>query len=90
MSAPSDLNPDLPVTSKAPPTFLVQAGDDNVDSIYNSVVYYSALRDAGVPVEMHLYAQGKHAFGLRPTQDPITRWPELFETWLHTIGMTSR
>jgi hypothetical protein len=46
-----------------------------------------ALKNAEVPVEMHLYAQGGHAFGLRPTECPITRWPELVETWLRTIGM---
>jgi acetyl esterase/lipase len=48
-----------------------------------------ALMRAGVPAEMHLYPQGKHAFGLRRTQDPITGWPELVETWLRTLGMTS-
>jgi hypothetical protein len=46
-----------------------------------------ALKNAGVPVEMHLYAQGGHAFGLRPTKFPASRWPELVETWLGTIGM---
>jgi acetyl esterase/lipase len=56
----------------------------------DSVVYSAALRNAGVPVEMHLYAEGKHSFGLRrPTQYPITRWPELFETWQRTIGLVS-
>ena len=49
-----------------------------------------ALKNAGVPVEMHLYAQGGHAFGLRRTQLPITRWPQLVETWLKTIGMISK
>ena len=81
------LMPDLPVTRQTPPTFLVQAENDDVDSVNNSLVYYIALMRAGVPVEMHLYAEGKHAFGLRRTQDPITSWPELMETWLRTIGM---
>ncbi len=81
------LNPSVPVTSYTPPTFLVQAEDDNVDSVKDSLVYYIALKDAGVPVEMHLYAQGHHAFGLRRTKYPITAWPDLVETWLHTIGM---
>lgn len=49
-----------------------------------------SLKNSGVPVEMHLYAEGKHAFGLRPSKFPITRWPELVETWLGTIGMISR
>jgi acetyl esterase/lipase len=82
------LNPDIHVTSQTPPTFLVQAEDDHVDSVYDSLSYYIALKKAGVPTEMHLFAQGNHAFGLRPTKFPITRWPQLVETWLTTIGMT--
>ncbi len=81
------LNPDVPVTRRTPPTFLLQAENDPVDSINNSLAYYIALKNARVPVEMHLYAEGGHAFGLRPTKFPITRWPELVETWLRTIGM---
>jgi len=84
-----ELNPNVPVTSNTPPTFIVQAQDDPVDPVENSLVYFMALKNAGVPVEMHLYAEGKHAFGLRRTEFPITRWPELVETWLQTIGMTS-
>ena len=81
------LNPDVPVTRRTPPTFLLQAENDPVDSVNNSLVYYVALKNAGVPAEMHLYAEGEHAFGLRRTKFPITRWPELVETWLRTIGI---
>jgi acetyl esterase/lipase len=81
------LNPEIPVTSQTPPTLLLQAEDDHVDSVYDSLAYYIALKKAGVPVEMHLYAEGGHAFGLRRTKYPITGWPELVETWLGTIGM---
>jgi acetyl esterase/lipase len=81
------LNPDIPVTRETPPTFLLQAEDDNVDDVNDSLAYYIALKNAGVPVEMHLYAQGRHAFGLRRTKFPITGWPQLVETWLGTIGM---
>jgi acetyl esterase/lipase len=83
------LNPDIRVTKQTPPTFLLQAEDDNVDGVNQSLAYYIALKDAGVPVEMHLYAQGGHAFGLRRTKLPITAWPQLVETWLETIGMIS-
>jgi acetyl esterase/lipase len=83
------LNPDIPVTSQTPPTFLLQAEDDHVDDVSDSLAYYIALKNAGVPVEMHLYAQGGHAFGLRRTKFPITGWPQLVETWLGTIGMIS-
>jgi acetyl esterase/lipase len=81
------LNPEVPVTSETPPTFLLQAEDDHVDSVYDSLAYYLALKQAGVSVEMHLYAQGGHAFGLRRTKFPITGWPQLVETWLGTIGI---
>jgi acetyl esterase/lipase len=84
------LNPDLHPTSQTPPTFLLQAEDDHIDSVYDSLSYYIALKKAGASAEMHLYAQGNHAFGLRPTKLPITGWPQLVETWLRTIGIISR
>jgi len=84
------LNPNVPVTSKTPPTFLLHAEDDDVDDVEQSLVYYIALKKAGVLVEMHLYAQGGHAFALRRTKFPITEWPRLVETWLGKIGMTSK
>jgi acetyl esterase/lipase len=82
-----ELNPLVPVGAQTPTTFLVQAEDDNVDGVKQALTYYIALKKAGVPVEMHLYAHGGHAFGLRPTKLPITHWPALVETWLGTIGV---
>lgn len=84
------LNPDVRISKQTPPTFLVQAEDDPVDPVENSLVYCAALRKAGVPAEMHVYVKGGHAFGLRRTEFPITEWPRLVETWLKTIGMTSK
>jgi acetyl esterase/lipase len=86
-SRPFQLNPYVPVTQATPPTFIVQAEDDPVDDVENSVVYYAALKRAGVPVEMHLFPHGGHAFGLRPTTLPITHWPTLVETWLVGLGV---
>lgn len=80
-------NENVPVSDQTPPTFLVQAEDDKVDGVEQSLVYFAALKDANVPVEMHLYAHGGHAFGLRPTKLPITHWPHLVEEWLVTIGV---
>jgi acetyl esterase/lipase len=85
-----ELNPDVPVTPETPPTFLLHAEDDPVDDVNHSLVYYAALKKAGVPVEMHLYATGGHAFGLRRTESPITGWPQLVEAWLGAIGTISR
>jgi acetyl esterase/lipase len=81
------LRPDIRVRPDTPPTFLLQAEDDPVDPVKHSLTYYAELQKAGVPVEMHLFAQGGHAFGLEPTPLPIGQWPVLVERWLHTIGM---
>ncbi len=87
-----ELNPDIRthITRQTSPTFLLQAEDDNVDYVTQALVYYTGLKEAGVPVEMHLYAHGGHAFGLRHTEQPITHWPDLVETWLGTIGMIAK
>jgi acetyl esterase/lipase len=82
------LNPDLHVTKNTPPTFLLQNEDDHVDNVNDALSYYIALRNAGVPTEMHLYPKGGHAFGLRRTKLPVTAWPQLVDTWLQSIGMT--
>jgi acetyl esterase/lipase len=82
-------NTDLHVTRTTPPTFILQAENDSVDGVTNSLSYYTALKDAGVPTELHLYPTGGHAFGLRHTALPITDWPRLVEIWLQAIGMTS-
>jgi acetyl esterase/lipase len=84
------LRPDIQIRADTPPTFLLQAQDDPVDPVQHSLTYYVALQKAGVPTEMHLYAQGGHAFGLRPSKLPIARWPQLVETWLGTIRMISK
>lgn len=80
-------NPDLHVTKQTPPTFLLHAQDDPVDSVENSLDYYALLQKAGVAAEMHIFAKGGHAFGLRPTDVPITRWPQLVDNWLTSIGV---
>jgi acetyl esterase/lipase len=80
-------NPDIRVTDRTPPTFLVHAYDDPLNPVENSRLYAAALRKAGVPAEIHLYAKGGHAFGLRRTALAATAWPELAEAWLKTIGV---
>jgi len=84
------LNPHIRVTSQTPPTFLLHATDDPVDPVENSLVYYAALQKAGVSAEMHLYAKGGHAFGLRPAPSVITQWPRLAADWLKTIGVIEK
>lgn len=81
------LNPNIPFTKESPPTFLLQAQDDPMDTVDYSLLYYIGLKKVGVPVEMHLYAHGGHGFGVRHTNAPITEWPHLVEKWFETINM---
>jgi len=83
-----ELKPWVKISAKAPPTLIIHAMDDPVDDIREPMAYALALNDAGVPVDLRLYAKGGHAFGMRPTADPITReWPGQLKQWLHNIGV---
>jgi acetyl esterase/lipase len=92
---PYELNKKLPVDGNTPPTFILQAGNDPIDPIQNSLVYYIALQKAKVHAEYHIYAEGGHAFGLNRTildnpnwnKLPIADWENLVERWLQTINM---
>lgn len=83
--ADGKVNPAVLPTAKTPPTFLVMAENDYTAHVENALVYFQALKDAKVPAEMHLFTQGGHGFGLRPTDLPISRWPALAQDWLRTI-----
>lgn len=73
------------VDSTTPPTFLLHAIDDPAVKVENSLVFFNALREQGVPVEMHLFERGKHGFGIRDAQGlPLAIWPEMMMNWVAT------
>jgi acetyl esterase/lipase len=80
------LAPELKVTSKTPPTFLAQTEDDGV-RVECSLFYYLALKNARVPAEMHLYPDGGHGYGLRPSAHSVSSWPRRAEEWLRALGV---
>lgn len=81
--------PEAVPSASTPPTFLLQAEDDPVHE-ENVLTYFQALKEAKVSAELHIFAQGGHGYGLRPTDLPITHWPVLAETWLRTIHVLSQ
>jgi len=74
------------VTKATPPVFLFHTQEDESVPLENSLMFYSALRAAGVPAEMHLFEKGPHGFGLRKDLGPASDWPRLFENWLRAYG----
>ena len=81
-------SPEQNVPDNAPPCFLVHAEDDDVVPVENSVRFHAALRGHGIPVEMHLFANGGHGFGLRKAYGkPVGIWPDLFANWAHSEGL---
>lgn len=77
---------EIKVSSKTPPTMLVQSQDDK-SHINSSLFYYYALKETGVPATMHLYSQGGHGYGMRDTKAVVNEWPERAEYWLRSLGM---
>jgi acetyl esterase/lipase len=80
------LAPEVAVTAATPPTFLAMAEDDPVH-VENILAYAIALKGEGVPMEMHLYPTGGHGYGLRPTGDSVTTWPQRAADWLRNRGL---
>jgi acetyl esterase/lipase len=82
------LSPWVEISRDAPPTMLIHAMNDPTDDVRHSMAYGRALSAVGVPVDMRLYATGGHAFGMRPTDAPITtEWPGVVVQWLRNIRM---
>jgi acetyl esterase/lipase len=81
----TQVSPELKVSSRTPPTFIVQTQDDGIP-VEGSIGYYLALKAAKVPTELHLFAKGGHGYGLRETSDAVTGWPRLTARWFQTIG----
>ncbi len=75
------------VTDQTPPTFLVHTSNDSGVPVKNSVQFYTALRNAGVPAEMHVYEDGPHGFGLAEQYDLLSGWTDLCENWLKHRGL---
>lgn len=81
------LSSETQVTPETPPTFLVHTGQDETVPAENSVAFYLALRDAGVPAEMHLYEEGTHGFGLAPTDPVLSSWTDRWADWARERGL---
>lgn len=78
---------ELQVTAQTPPTFLFHTNEDTAVPAENSVLYYLALRKAGVPAEMHIYEPGPHGVGLAPTIHPLSDWSSRLVNWLRTRNL---
>ncbi len=78
----------ITVTAKTPPAFLVQTQDDPC-RVECSLVYYQALQKVKVPAELHVFPDGGHGYGLRPSAHAVSGWPELCRLWLQSIGITA-
>ena len=78
--------PELPVSeTNTPPTFIALTQDDGV-RVETGLFYYLALKNAQVPVEMHLYPRGGHGYGLRRTENTVTSWPDRVADWMKASG----
>ena len=75
------------VTKDTPPTFLFHTDGDKGVPAENSVMFYLALRRAGVPAELHVYEQGAHGLGLAANTPGTASWPARLAEWLAVRGL---
>ena len=80
----AELSPTIRLAAGTPPLFLVHATDDPISSSNHSVTMYLAMKRAGVPVELHIYATGGHGFGVRDVKQPCVSWTGRCLDWLRS------
>jgi acetyl esterase/lipase len=81
------LSNETQVTAQTPPTFLFHTTTDAAVPVENSVMFYAALRKAGVPAELHIYERGPHGVGLAQTDEALSSWPARLADWLRVHGL---
>jgi len=81
------LSAELQVTPQTPPTFLFHTTEDKTVPVENSVMFYLALRKAGVAAEMHIFERGPHGVGLALRDPALAMWPELLANWFRMRGL---
>ena len=84
-----DVSPDRHVTAQTPPAFIYATTEDEILPVEQSVLFYRALHAAGVSVEMHLFAQGRHGSGLGSGDPSLDLWPTALENWFRARGLLS-
>jgi acetyl esterase/lipase len=80
-----DLSNELQVNRETPPVFLFHTTDDKVVPVENAILFYSALRKAGVAAELHVYETGPHGVGLASTDYALSSWPGRLAEWLRRL-----
>lgn len=78
----------LQITKDTPPTFLLVAADDRLSE--RTTAIFAALRKAGVPAELHVYARGGHGFGMHKINAPVARWTDRLEEWMGDRGLLKK
>jgi acetyl esterase/lipase len=82
-----NLSNELQVTANTPPTFLFHTNEDKGVPAENSVLFYLALRKAGVPAEIHIFERGPHGVGLALADPALSMWPTLLANWFRVRGL---
>ncbi|MCH1440953.1 MAG: alpha/beta hydrolase [Rubripirellula sp.] len=85
----AQLGPLVTVTKETPPTFMAVTWDDSMRGA-QSALLFARLREQGVPAELHAYAKGGHGYGMRPSDNPVSKWNEQLHAWLQSSGFLSR
>jgi acetyl esterase/lipase len=75
------LAPEIKVTKQTPPAFITMTADDPVH-VENAYAYGLALKRAGVSAELHIYPKGGHGYGLRPSENAVSHWPDRAAEWM--------
>ncbi len=86
-AAEAEWSLDTYAAKDAPPTILFSAADDPTTPPGHNLALFSALQKAGASVEMHIFANGGHGWGLGTPDQTLSQWPGLFDAWVNRVAL---
>jgi len=81
------LSPTIKTPAGIPPLLILHASDDKISEVDHSITMYTAMKHAGAPVELHVYATGGHGWGVRKIGHPCETWTDRCVDWMRTNGL---
>ena len=78
-----------PLPNDLPPLFIAIAADDKAVAPISSARLYEDWHKTGQSVELHIFANGAHGFGMHKRNLLSDIWTELFKNWMSAQGFLS-
>jgi acetyl esterase/lipase len=84
------VSPEYQVPADAPPLFVAVAYDDNERMTSTATTLMERWKKAKLPVELHVFLDGGHGFGMNRKGKACDAWTDLLADWMRRLGLLGK